>query len=167
MSKLLDAIQKMMAIPGVLGVVLVDADGIPLAVEGDFDLPPEDVGAILATCFESFDSLGRGMGEFHVESLVAEYTQIKIVQQRVPRGTIIVVAEKPAPVGILRLEAKRSLAHVTQQMESNAEVREKFMQQNKLRLSQTEGSDGSCNARQDLLEFLHSQTKKTNEGADA
>jgi predicted regulator of Ras-like GTPase activity (Roadblock/LC7/MglB family) len=152
MSELEEALRSLQNVPGVISAVLVDADGIPLAEVGEFDLPVEDLGAILAACFESLDNLGRGMGEFYVESIIAEYSQTKLVQQKMPRGTLIVLAEKLAPVGVIRLEAKRALVSLDNLMERTVDLREELASRHKFRGPAESG--GNSPASGSLLSFL-------------
>jgi predicted regulator of Ras-like GTPase activity (Roadblock/LC7/MglB family) len=156
MNEFNESLAALENVPGVIGAVLVDSDGIPLAVVGDFDLPPEDLGAILATCFESLDNLGRGMGEFHVESIIAEYSQTKLIQQKMPRGTLIVMAEKLAPVGVIRLEAKRSFNRLNKIMENTRVARQDFMDEHKIRMSSSY-RDASSGAKS-LMDYLKKPT---------
>lgn len=148
MNNLNEIVQEMVdQVPGVVGVLLIDIDGIPVAVAGEFDLDPYDLGAILATCHQSYNILGEDLGQFWIESIIAEYDDLKLVQHRMPRGSLVVVAEKATPLGLIRMEAKRGIQAVTEQMQESAEAREKLVQMHKFRKPKAEGDEvsGSTN----------------------
>jgi predicted regulator of Ras-like GTPase activity (Roadblock/LC7/MglB family) len=127
-------------VPGVIGVVLIDGDGIPMAWAGELGTSPDDLGATLAASYTCYASLGEDLGQFHTDSLMVEYDDLKLVQQRMPRGTMAIVAEKSAPLGVIRMEAKRNIAMLTEAMESTAEARKRLMQAMKFRKSQAAAS---------------------------
>jgi predicted regulator of Ras-like GTPase activity (Roadblock/LC7/MglB family) len=139
-------------VPGLVGVVAIDIDGIPIALEGDLGLPPEHIGAMLASIHKCCLALGDGLGQFYVESFMAEYDQLKFVQYMMPRGCLIVIATKSAPLGLVRLEAKRGIETLNQIMETTVEARERFMEAHKFRKPKTE--EGGQAAPVSLLAYL-------------
>lgn len=142
MNRVNEIVQQMVDdVPGVVGVLLIDIDGIPVALAGEFELDPYDLGAILATCHQSYNILGEDLGQFWIESIIAEYDDLKLVQHRMPRGSLVVVAEKATPLGVIRMEAKRGIQAVTEQMQETAEAREKLVQMHKFRKPKSESEE--------------------------
>lgn len=125
--------QMMTNCPGLIGVLVIDSDGIPVTLAGEFDLPPEHLGALLASCFQMYQQLGEGLGQFYVKSNTTEYDDIKIVQHMMPRGSLVLVAEASAPLGVIRMEAKWCIQALNQAMAETVEQRERIMAQHKFR----------------------------------
>jgi predicted regulator of Ras-like GTPase activity (Roadblock/LC7/MglB family) len=140
-------------VPGLVGVVAIDIDGIPVALQGDFDLPAEHIGAMLASVYKCCQALGDGFGQFYVESFTVEYDQIKLVQYMMARGCLVLVAKKATPLGVIRLEAKRGIQALNEIMETTAEARDRFMQAHKFRKPKLEG-DNKAAAPVSLLDYL-------------
>jgi predicted regulator of Ras-like GTPase activity (Roadblock/LC7/MglB family) len=139
-------------VPGVVGVLLTDSDGLPVASSGEFDLDPYDLGAIVSACHQSYQILGQDLGQFWVESIMAEFDDLKLVQHRMPRGVLVVVAEKEAPLGVIRMEAKRSIYEITALMDRTAESRAKLLKKHQLRKPQ--GANNSENRARSLISIL-------------
>ena len=53
---IIDGIMK--RVPEVVGVILIDIDGIPIELAGQFDMKPEDLGALLSACYNSYAQVG-------------------------------------------------------------------------------------------------------------
>ena len=120
-------------VQGVVGVILIDTDGIPVELSGDFDMPPEDLGALLSACYHSYSQVGEDLGQKEMESIIAEYNDLKLCQHGMPRGALIIVAEKDAYLGVIRMEAKRAIKVLTRIMEDTADQRAKLMEEHKFR----------------------------------
>jgi predicted regulator of Ras-like GTPase activity (Roadblock/LC7/MglB family) len=156
MSRILEIVNGITEdVPGVVGVLLIDADGLPVAAAGDFDLDPYDLGAIVAACHQSYHVLGQDLGQFWVDSIIAEFDDLKLVQSRMPRGILAVVAEKSAPLGVIRMEAKRSIQEITSLMEASALERERLLETHQLR--KPKNGEGSQYDSTDLISYLQSR----------
>jgi len=119
-------------VPGVVGVILIDIDGIPVEVAGRFDMNQEDLGALLATCYRSYEQVGHDMGQ-PLRSIIVEYNDLKLCQSSMPRGLLTIVAGKDSYLGMIRLEAKRAIEYLAQNMADTRNVRETLMQEHKFR----------------------------------
>ena len=128
-----DVIDDILAnVPGVIGVILIDIDGIPISISGRFDLPPEELGAFLAACFSTYVQLGEDIGQ-DLATIITEYNNLKLYQLGMPRGGLIIVASKEAYLGMIRLEGKRAIAKLSNMMAASAKGRQNMMNNNKLR----------------------------------
>ena len=128
-----DVIDDVLAnVPGVIGVILIDIDGIPISISGRFDLPPEELGAFLAACFSTYVQLGADLGQ-DLSTIITEYNNLKLYQLGMPRGGLIIVASKEAYLGMIRLEGKRAIEKLSNMMAASAEDREKLMNEHKFR----------------------------------
>jgi len=85
-----DIIRK---VPGVVGVILLDIDGIPIEIAGQFDMKPEDLGALLAACYNSYGQVGMELGQ-KLDSIIVEYGNLKLCQNSMPRGLLTIIANK-------------------------------------------------------------------------
>lgn len=119
-------------VPGVVGVILIDIDGIPIEVAGRFDMNQEDLGALLATCYRSYEQVGHDLGQ-PLKSIIVEYNDLKLCQTSMPRGLLTIVAGKDSYLGMIRLEAKRAIEYLAQNMADTRDVRETLMQEHKFR----------------------------------
>lgn len=130
-------------VEGIVGAVLIDGDGIPVAWSGELGMSPDSLGATLAASYTCYASLGEDLGQFNTDSLMVEYDDLKLVQHRMPRGTLAIVAEKSAPLGLIRMEAKRSISMLNEVMESTAAARKRLMQAMKFRKKQADDSSSA------------------------
>lgn len=119
-------------VPGVVGVILIDIDGIPIEVAGRFDMNQEDLGALLATCYRSYEQVGHDLRQ-PLKSIIVEYNDLKLCQTSMPRGLLTIVAGKDSYLGMIRLEAKRAIEYLAQNMADTRDVRETLMQEHKFR----------------------------------
>lgn len=119
-------------VPGVAGVILIDIDGIPVEIAGKFDMNQEDLGALLATCFRSYEQVGRDLGQ-PLRSIIVEFDDLKLCQTSMPRGLLTILAGKDSYLGMIRLEAKRAIEALTHNMASTQDVRESLMEEHKFR----------------------------------
>jgi hypothetical protein len=121
-------------------------------------MEPEDLGAMLASAFQCYQALGDGLGQFYCELVTAEFDGISIAQQMMPRGSLILIAEKSSPMGVIRVAAKTGRQALNEVMETTADARKRFMEEHKLRLPQAEASDGKPQPIS-LLSFLEKKKK--------
>jgi len=128
--------------PGLIGMLVIDSDGIPVTLAGEFDMPAEHLGAMLASCFQMYQKLGEGMGQFYVKSNITEYDEIKVVQHMMPRGSLVLVAQTSAPLGLIRMEAKWCIQELNKLMAETAMQRERLMEQHKFRRPQSASAGG-------------------------
>jgi predicted regulator of Ras-like GTPase activity (Roadblock/LC7/MglB family) len=159
MKTVAETIRSMLeSVPGVRAVVVIDSDGIPIAIEGDVQMEPEDLGAMLASAFQCYQALGDGLGQFYCELVTAEFDGISIAQQMMPRGSLILIAEKSSPMGVIRVAAKTGRQALNEVMETTADARKRFMEEHKLRLPQADAAAGKPQPIS-LLSFLEKKKK--------
>jgi predicted regulator of Ras-like GTPase activity (Roadblock/LC7/MglB family) len=158
MNNISDIAKNMLeSVPGLKALVVIDSDGIPLAIEGDLDLEPEDVGAMLASGFQCYQALGDGLGQYYCEMLTAEFDEMNVVQQMMPRGSLILFADKSSPMGVIRVAAKTGRQALNEVMETTAAARKRFMEEHKLRLPKSDNAEGKQPIS--LLSFLEKKKK--------
>lgn len=119
-------------VPGVVGAILIDIDGIPISVSGRFDLPPDELGALLAACFGSYAQLGNDLGQ-ELSTIITEYNDLKLYQIGMARGALVIIASKQAYLGMIRLEAKRAIGYLSNVMVTTQDARKKMMDEHKFR----------------------------------
>ena len=119
-------------VSGVIGVILVDIDGIPIEVVGSFDMNKEDLGALLAACYNSYAQVGLDLGQT-LESIIVEFKELKLCQTSMPRGLLTVIANKDSYLGIIRLESKRAIEKLSKIMSDTQDIRYKLMEEHKFR----------------------------------
>jgi predicted regulator of Ras-like GTPase activity (Roadblock/LC7/MglB family) len=146
------------SVPGLRAVVVIDSDGIPIAMEGKIEMEPEDLGAMLASAFQCYQALGDGLGQFYCELVTAEFDGLNVAQQMMPRGSLILVAEKSTPMGVVRVAAKTGRQALHEAMETTAEARKRFMEEHKLRLPKTSAAGGKSRPVS-LLSLLEKKRK--------
>ena len=159
MKNISDLIKNMLeSVPGLRAVVVIDSDGIPIAIEGSIDMEPEDLGAMLASAFQCYQALGDGLGQYYCELVTAEFDGLNVAQQMMPRGSLILVAEKTSPMGVIRVAARTGRQALNEVMETTADARKRFMEEHKLRLPKT--AQGAGDKRTvSLLSFLEKKKK--------
>jgi predicted regulator of Ras-like GTPase activity (Roadblock/LC7/MglB family) len=123
----------MTRVPEVVGVILIDIDGIPIEVAGRFDMKPEDLGALLAACYNSYSQVGTELGQT-LDNIIVEYGDLKLCQNRMPRGLLTIIAGKNAYIGMIRLEAKRAIDNLTKIMRDTMDLRGELVKEMKFRL---------------------------------
>ncbi len=159
MKNIGDMVRNMLdSVPGLKAAIVIDSDGIPIAMEGDIGMEPEDLGAMLASAFQCYQALGDGLGQFYCELVTAEFDGINVAQQMMPRGSLILVAEKSSPMGVIRVAARTGRQALTEAMETTAEARKRFMEEHKLRLPKL-SSEGGKQKSVSLLSFLEKKKK--------
>ena len=119
-------------VPGVVGTILLDIDGIPISLSGRFDLPPEELGALLAACFGSYVQLGNDLGQ-ELSTIITEYNDLKLYQIGMARGALVIIASKEAYLGMIRMEAKRAIGQLSTIMTATQNARKKMMDEHKFR----------------------------------
>lgn len=122
------------SVPGLVGVAVIDSDGIPIAIEGEIGMESEDLGAMLASAFQCYQALGEGLGKFRCELVMAEFDTMNLAQQTMPRGSLILIAKKEAPLGVIRVSAKTGMEKLAEDMEATADLRKTFMEEHKVSL---------------------------------
>jgi len=120
-------------LPEVKGLILLDIDGIPLEIAGQFDMKPEDLGALLAACYNSYSQVGLELGQ-NLDMIIVELGDLKLCQIGMPRGLLTVVAAKESYLGLIRLEAKRAMEKIARIMEDTQDRRKSLMEEHKLRI---------------------------------
>ena len=159
MKNISDLIKNMLeSVPGLRAVVVIDSDGIPIAIEGSIDMEPEDLGAMLASAFQCYQALGDGLGQYYCELVTAEFDGLNVAQQMMPRGSLILVAEKTSPMGVIRVAARTGRQALNEVMETTADARKRFMEEHKLRLPKSAKSAAE-KGTVSLLSFLEKKKK--------
>jgi predicted regulator of Ras-like GTPase activity (Roadblock/LC7/MglB family) len=159
MKNIADMVRNMLdSVPGLKAAIVIDSDGIPIAMEGDIGMEPEDLGAMLASAFQCYQALGDGLGQFYCELVTAEFDGINVAQQMMPRGSLILVSEKSSPMGVIRVAARTGRQALTEAMETTAEARKRFMEEHKLRLPKLSAEGGRLKSVS-LLSFLEKKKK--------
>ena len=144
--------------PGLRAAVVIDHDGIPVAIEGQIDMNPEDLGAILASAFQCYQGLGDGLGQYYCELVTAEFDGLNVAQQMMPRGSLVLLAEKSSPMGLIRVAAKTGRQALYEIMETTADARGRFREEHKISLEKT-GTAGGRPHPVSLLSFLEKKNK--------
>jgi predicted regulator of Ras-like GTPase activity (Roadblock/LC7/MglB family) len=159
MESISDLVRRILeSTPGLRAAVVIDSDGIPIAIEGEIEMEPEDLGAMLASAFQCYQSLGDGLGQFYCELVTAEFDGLNVAQQMMPRGSLVLVAEKSAPMGVIRVAAKTGRQALFEVMETTADARGRFMEAHKFRMPKT-ASGGDKPHPVSLLSFLEKKKK--------
>jgi len=133
---IIDGIMK--RVPEVVGVILIDIDGIPIELAGQFDMKPEDLGALLSACYNSYAQVGTELMQ-KLDSIIVEYGDLKLCQNRMPRGLLTIIAGKNAHIGMIRLEAKRAIDALTKIMQDTMEMRREMVKEMKFRMPDSRG----------------------------
>ncbi|MFW6128942.1 MAG: roadblock/LC7 domain-containing protein [Candidatus Aminicenantaceae bacterium] len=133
MSRIKDVINGILdRAPGVIGVILIDIDGIPIEIAGNFDMKAEDLGALLAACYNSYAQVGLELGQ-NLDNIIVEYNDLKLCQSSMPRGLLTIIAGKDSYLGMIRLEAKRAMEMISRIMDDTRELRKEMMEESKFR----------------------------------
>ena len=145
-------------VTGLRAAIVIDSDGIPIAMEGNIEMEPQDLGALLASAFQCYQALGDSLTQCYCKMVCAEYDGLNVVQQMMPRGSLILIAEKDLPMGVIRLTANTGRQILTEAMETSAEARKKFMEKHKISLPKTPGGEDTTQTVS-LLSFLEKKKK--------
>jgi len=114
MSGLEDVVQGMVKdVPGIMAIIFVDKDGIPLVSAGELKFDSYDLGAIGAVCLESCQILGGDLGQLWIENVIIEFDDLRVVQYPVATGAMLILANKRADIDAIRKRARNSLASVS------------------------------------------------------
>ena len=108
-------------VTGLRAAIVIDSDGIPIAMEGNIEMEPQDLGALLASAFQCYQALGDSLNQCYCKMVCAEYDGLNVAQQMMPRGSLILIAEKSLPMGVVRLTANTGRQVLTEAMETSAE----------------------------------------------
>ncbi|MBM3302588.1 MAG: roadblock/LC7 domain-containing protein [Deltaproteobacteria bacterium] len=146
------------SVPGLKAVVVIDSDGIPVTVDCDIDMEPDDLGAVLASAFQCYQSLGEGLGQFCCELVTAGFDGVNVAQHLMPRGALILIAEKSAPMGVVRVADKTGRLALAAVTETTADARKHFMEKHKFSLAKP-GSGSGKSAAVSLPSFLEKRKK--------
>ena len=134
MDEIKNIIQGIMKrVPGIKGLILLDIDGIPLEIAGNFEMRAEDLGALLAACYNSYAQVGVELGQ-NLDMIIVEYGDLKLCQSAMPRGLLTIIATKESYLGLIRLEAKRAIEMIGRLMQDTKDLRKSMMEQHKFRM---------------------------------
>lgn len=125
-SNLKDTIDKFLKkVPGIIGLILIDLDGMPIYVNGRFDISISKLSATAATCFACAVQIGKKIDQ-SLTTILAEYESIKIYQLGLNIGAqlIIFTKTKESQFGMLKIEANKTMAEISQSIHSLRKVSE-------------------------------------------
>ncbi len=136
----MEEIQKLLedmldVVPDIEAVILLDVDGIPLALAGTFYLQPDELGAMLAAAYQSYNIIGQDMGQNDIEQITVNYEDLKLLQFGMTRSSLTIIVVADASLAVIRLEAKRAISQIKKLMASTDDVREQMMQNLKIERS--------------------------------
>lgn len=97
-------------VPGVVGVLLTDLDGIPIYTNGRFDVQPFRLCALTTTAAQCSRELGKAMGQ-PLTMTIAEFVLYKIFMIQIPNlaQLIILAKARDAQMGLIRIEANKAV----------------------------------------------------------
>ncbi|MBN2091151.1 hypothetical protein JW964_16180 [candidate division KSB1 bacterium] len=97
-------------VPGVVGVLLTDMDGIPIYTNGRFDLQPFRLCALTTVASKCSSEVGNAMGE-SLTMMIAEYALYKVFMILIPElaQLIILAKAQDAQMGLIRIEANKAV----------------------------------------------------------
>ncbi len=159
MKKIAETVRALLdSTPGLLAAIVIDSDGIPIAMEGDVQMEPQDLGVLSASAFQCYQALGDGLSQCYCKLVTAEYDGLNVAQQMMPRGSLILIAEKSLPIGVVRVAASTGRQALAEAMETTAEARRRFMEEHKFRLPKA-AEGGEMGQPLSLLSFLEKKKK--------
>ncbi len=132
-------------VSGIMAVIFIDKDGIPLVSAGEFDFDSYDLGAIGAACLESWQILGGDLGQVWIEDVIIEFDDLKVLQFPTATCAMLILANKSADVDAIRKEAKNNIKSLSHAREIEWSQR-KFKPPPMLRKTQT--AQGAISNRQ-------------------
>lgn len=98
-------------IDGVVAACFVGRDGFLLESSARTNIDPEMVAAIAATGFGAAESMGRQLGKGGLSMCLMEYESGPVmICPAGSDGAAVIVAEKNANVGMIRLQLKRQVS---------------------------------------------------------
>ena len=140
MKKAQDILAEMLeAVPDIKNAVLLDIDGIPLAIAGTMNLHPDELGALLAATCRSYLIIGEDMGQGDFNQIVVNYQDVKLFQFGMARSSLALIAAADVAMSVIRLEAKRAVAQLMELMDDTADEREQMIVE--YRISKPEEED--------------------------
>jgi predicted regulator of Ras-like GTPase activity (Roadblock/LC7/MglB family) len=106
-------------VPGVVGVLLTDIDGIPIYTNGRFDLQPFRLCALTTVACKCSGEVGNALGQ-PLTMMIAEYTLYKIFMIQIPELAQLIILAKvqDAQMGFIRIEANKAIQIFLNSLES-------------------------------------------------
>ncbi len=106
-------------VPGVVGVLLTDMDGIPIYTNGRFDLQPFRLCALTTVASKCSLEIGNAIGQ-PMTMMIAEYVLYKVFTILIPglAQLIILAKAKDAQMGLIRIEANKAVQIFLNSLES-------------------------------------------------
>lgn len=97
-------------VPGVVGVLLTDMDGIPIYTNGRFDIQPFRLCAFATVASKCCGEVGNALGQ-PLTMIIAEYAQYKIFMLQIPglAQLIILAKTQDAQMGLIRIQANKAV----------------------------------------------------------
>ena len=130
MSKINEIMENVFnSVPGVIGVILTDNDGIHIEKVGEFQMEPNGLGALLSACCNSYSQVGLEFNQ-ELNTVLVGYKDMKLCQCRNSDAILTVIANGKSYLGLIMLEAKKAMKEISAVMEKpeseNQEVIESF-----------------------------------------
>ncbi len=80
-------------IPGVIGMIIINQDGIPIYFNGRFDINLHKLSGYLAVCGATFKQVGKLFSQ-EVNTILTEYKKLKIYQIKITSEYSLVIMFK-------------------------------------------------------------------------
>lgn len=107
------AVERLSRVPGVRGAMVVDAEaGVPVAAELTPDVRPTALAALTSSFYRRSREAARGAGYGRLGMLQLEADAGHLVVGGGETLLVVVVAERDAQLGMVRLETQRATKEV-------------------------------------------------------
>jgi len=104
-----EVLAELTATEGVVGSALVGLDGILVADNFVVDANLEKITALMASVFNNLEKVFGDLKQGPVEQAWLETDRHNFLLQPTPVGLIVTVANRDAPIGLVRLAVRRAL----------------------------------------------------------
>ena len=101
-------------VPGVIGMIIINQDGIPIYFNGRFDVPLNKLSGYLAVCCETLKQAGELLGQ-EINTILTEYNNLKLYQVKISsQYTLIIFFKiKDAYLGEIRRKIGKAVEELT------------------------------------------------------
>jgi len=110
-------------VPGIIGLMLMDSDGMPIYKNGRFDISPSKLSAMTSACHACIVQIGKRLNQSLITTLV-EYESIKIYHLGLDLGNqlIVLTKTKESQFGMLKVAATKAMTEFSQSMNLRKEA---------------------------------------------
>lgn len=114
-NKTLDPV--LAGIPGVIGIIIINQDGIPIYFNGRFDISINKLSAYLAVCSATLKQAGKLLKQ-EINTILTEYHKLKIYQIKItPQYSLIIMFKiKDAYLGEIRRRLSQAANELSLQL---------------------------------------------------